>query len=123
MLLANGSVQFLHNEGDEKKALIPIIEKLLLLSPQEVKYLSDTLVRGTDIIWGQEGRGLSLHSHPQGKRRHCLGQNSTKTQTLPRTPVGLVTSTDGQATDDFISYSPYHNMYSYTGLNSVQCAA
>ena len=38
--------QFLHNEGEERRGLIPIIEKLLLLSPQEVKYLEDTIIRG-----------------------------------------------------------------------------
>jgi hypothetical protein len=38
----------LHNEGEERKNLIPVVEKLLLLSPQEVKYLEDTIIKG---VW------------------------------------------------------------------------
>lgn len=121
-MLLKCDVQFLHNEGEERKALIPIIEKLLLLSPQEVKYLNDTLVNG---MQHRVGALWVLVLVLQGKSLHYPWQNSMKTQTLPRTLVGLATSTDGQATDNVIGINFISCMLTiiikYTGLE-VQCA-
>ena len=35
--------QFLHTQGPERSGLIPIVTKLLKLSPQEIKYLQETV--------------------------------------------------------------------------------
>ena len=41
--LASVSFQFLYTVGPEQASLIPIITKLLQLSPQEVKFLQETI--------------------------------------------------------------------------------
>ena len=35
--------QFIHTQGQEQSSLVPIITKLLNLSPQEVKFLEQTV--------------------------------------------------------------------------------
>lgn len=37
------SSQFLHTQGAERSGLIPIVTKLLQLSPQEIKFLQETV--------------------------------------------------------------------------------
>lgn len=41
--------QFLHTQGPERSGLIPIVTRLLQLSPQEIKYLQET-VKGQSVV-------------------------------------------------------------------------